>query len=108
MTWLYQVARIAGIDICTTDTQDIAERGNFESNLLVGMFNLLPTFPLDGGRALRAFLRMKLGYSESTRIAQELGQRFALLVGGLGLVHLNYALTLSAVFIFFRCSTATG
>lgn len=46
----------------------------FELNMLLGIFNLLPWIPLDGGRALRAYLQRKMGFLEATEKAVKLGR----------------------------------
>lgn len=58
-------------------------------NLLVGILNLIPAFPLDGGRILRAFLWMRKGnLLNATRIAVAAGSYFAFFAMGIGFVML--------------------
>jgi Zn-dependent protease len=70
------------------------------SNALVLLFNLIPAFPLDGGRVFRALLASRLGLVRATRIAGSVGQAFALLLGVAGVV-LNAPLTLLVAFFIF-------
>jgi Zn-dependent protease len=64
--------------------------GSFVTRLLIVnislvLFNLLPAFPMDGGRVVRALLAMRLEYTRATQIAASLGQAMALLFGFIGL-----------------------
>ncbi|OJH36571.1 site-2 protease family protein [Cystobacter ferrugineus] len=69
-------------------------------NIFLGVFNLLPAFPMDGGRILRALLTGWLGRVRATRVAGWVGQGFALLFGLYGLVTGNVVLLFIAFFVF--------
>jgi Zn-dependent protease/CBS domain-containing protein len=72
----------------------------FASNLLLGIFNLLPAFPMDGGRVLRALLATHLSYEQATSIAATVGQGLAWLLGLWGFLNGGLFLILIAIFIF--------
>lgn len=68
-------------------------------NVGLALFNLLPAFPMDGGRILRAALALRLSYDRATSIAATLGQLTALAFGLVGLFY-NPILVLIAVFVW--------
>lgn len=70
------------------------------ANLLLGLFNLIPAYPMDGGRVLRALLAMKLDYSRATSIAVRIGQGLAFLAGLYGFMTGSYTLILIAIFVW--------
>jgi Zn-dependent protease/CBS domain-containing protein len=74
-------------------------------NLFLVLFNLIPAFPMDGGRVLRGLLATRFGMVRATEISATVGQFFAAAFFLLGLLGGNFLLALIAVFIFFG---ATG
>jgi CBS domain-containing protein len=77
------------------------------ANLMLFAFNLIPAFPMDGGRVLRAVLAIWMGYTRATRLAASIGQGLAVVLGFLGLLG-NPLLVLVAVFIFLAASGEAG
>ncbi|MBM3498136.1 MAG: CBS domain-containing protein [Armatimonadetes bacterium] len=72
------------------------------TNVMIAGFNLLPAFPMDGGRVLRAVLAHYMDHVRATDIAVSLGQGLAVVIGlaGIFLLNMNIWLVLIAIFIF--------
>lgn len=74
-------------------------------NLALAAFNLLPGFPMDGGRVLRALLARSYPYAKATQIAAEVGKVFAILLGLVGLFGGGIFLIAMAFFIYIGASS---
>lgn len=72
----------------------------FSANLVLAVFNMIPAFPMDGGRVLRAILSMRMDRVRATQIASVLGQAVAFFLFFYGLL-VNPILILIAIFVFF-------
>jgi Zn-dependent protease/CBS domain-containing protein len=88
------------------DRGNLAERLLFV-NLFLVFFNLLPAFPMDGGRVLRALLALRLDYARATNIAATVGQGMAVLFFLAGLFT-TPMLLLIAVFVWMGASQEAG
>jgi len=69
-------------------------------NIGLVLFNLIPAFPMDGGRVLRAFLAMRMDYARATAVAAGIGQGIAVVGGMWALLNFQPMLVLIAVFIY--------
>lgn len=70
-------------------------------NLVIGIFNLLPAYPLDGGRILRGALATRLGHMRATIWAAAIGRVVAVGLAAIGILGGLLFVTLVAVFVFF-------
>lgn len=76
----------------------------FMANLFLAVFNLIPAFPMDGGRVLRALLALRIEYARATDIAATIGRIIAIFFGIYGLLNGGIFMIFIAFFIF----TAAG
>jgi len=96
--YLYVSNIFSPVDQSTMTTAPFLER-ILGVNIFLVLFNMIPAFPMDGGRVLRALLAMRLAYTRATRISANLGQGIALLFGIFGLFY-NPLLLFIAFFVW--------
>lgn len=78
------------------------------ANVSLVVFNLIPAFPLDGGRIFRALLAMRMEHARATRVAATIGQGIAIALGVYGVLSGNLLLALVAVFVFVGATQETS
>jgi CBS domain-containing protein len=78
------------------------------ANLVLGLFNLIPAIPMDGGRVLRALLALRFDHRKATAIAVAIGQGLAMAFGLLGFLSGNLILILVAVFVWIGAGEEGG
>jgi len=73
-------------------------------NIFLALFNMIPAFPMDGGRVLRALLASRLGFVRATEIAASIGQAVAFALGFIGLLY-NPILIFIAIFVYLAAAS---
>lgn len=68
-------------------------------NFLLAGFNMIPAFPMDGGRVLRAYFASRMSYIEATKKAARIGRYFAIAMGVFGIFY-NFWFILIALFVY--------
>ncbi len=69
-------------------------------NLTLALFNLLPAFPMDGGRVVRALISRKIGFLPATFVASRLGRVAAIIMGIIAFKNSLWSVILIAIFLF--------
>ena len=99
MMYMHQVVPILAADLVQpTDANALARLAY--GNLVLAGFNLMPAFPMDGGRILRALLSFVRPEEEATRIAAWMGRMLAISMGLYGLLAAQFMLVFFALFIY--------
>ncbi len=72
-------------------------------NIFLGLFNLIPAFPMDGGRVFRALLAERMKFSDATRLAVSIGKIFGIAMVIIGFIF-NFLLVLVGLFVYLGAS----
>jgi Zn-dependent protease len=103
--YLFITNSFAPVNRLTMSTAPFIER-ILGVNIFLVLFNMVPAFPMDGGRVLRALLATRLAYIKATQVAANLGQGIALLFGVIGLFY-NPILLFIAFFVWMGAAQET-
>ena len=95
---LYATGSLQGLTSLTQTSGSLLQR-LLPVNLFLALFNLIPAFPMDGGRVARALLAKRMEYTQATQVAATLGQVIAFIFGLIGLFS-NPFLVFIALFIY--------
>jgi Zn-dependent protease/predicted transcriptional regulator len=110
---LYLLLLVTGGSV-TPPTSRVVTAGSFIAqvmwvNIILAVFNLLPAFPMDGGRVLRAALAMRMSFARATEIAARFGKVFAVLFALLGLLVVNNPfLVIIAAFVWLSAAAESA
>jgi Zn-dependent protease/CBS domain-containing protein len=98
-------AEVSGRSLAAVDRAAVPMADRLASvNLFLAAFNLIPAFPMDGGRILRSLLAIRLGFTRATEIAATVGQWFAFVLGFIGLFG-NPLLIFIAIFVYLAAAS---
>ncbi len=104
--WLKVTASLEPLQVLTVTGGPFLER-IMAVNLFLVIFNMIPAFPMDGGRVLRALLATRKDYARATQIAANIGQGIAVLFGFIGIFY-NPLLLLIALFVWIGAAQESG
>jgi Zn-dependent protease/predicted transcriptional regulator len=110
---IYILLRVLGLPVgFVKEATAHGERGAFLAQLMwvnvsLVIFNLLPAFPMDGGRVLRAVLAFRMDYLRATEVAARVGKWFALLFGIIGLL-VSPFLVLIGLFVWLAAASESS
>ena len=105
-TWLKITETLVPLNAVSMTTGPFLER-IMAINIFLVVFNLIPAFPMDGGRVLRAILATKKEYSQATQIAASIGQGIAIIFGFIGMFY-NPILLFIAFFVWIGAAQESG
>lgn len=108
---LFALAKIMSVTISTMFILSVSTTGNLlvdlaTLNLLLGAFNMIPAFPMDGGRVFRALLAERMGFSDATKYAAFIGRVLGIVLAVVGILY-NLWLIIVGVFIYIGASEET-
>lgn len=104
--WLTMSSAVVSVGQISFTSGSFLER-LFLINIVLAVFNMLPAFPMDGGRVLRAALAMRVGRNRATQVAANIGQGLALWLGFIGLFY-NPFLIFIALFVWIGAAAEAG
>jgi len=102
--WLYAAGGMAQIQQMQTPTDANLAQRIAAGNLILALFNMLPAYPMDGGRVLRSLLAIWKPEDEATQIASSAGKGMAFFMGLYGLISGNFILVFIAMFVYLGAS----
>lgn len=100
LTYLYYTNSLVPAEQLVNATDDNLLERIAIGNIILALFNLLPAYPMDGGRVLRSVLARFRPENEATRLAAKTGRVFAGLMGLYGLLSMNFMLVFVALFVY--------
>lgn len=109
---IYIALRVLGLPAGFVETTAKGARGGFLAQLMwvnvsLLVFNLLPAFPMDGGRVFRAALAFRMDHLRATEVAARVGKWFALVFGVVGLLFSPF-LVVIALFVWLAAAAEAG